>query len=191
MYHDRNLVKLIFVHGMPVGSAIGRFRSSVGSATVRVMTEEDLSRSVEAAFGSVPKPGRGDIAPHRCTECDELAEDLAPHTGFSLPDAVFKKHVWDMPLLSDDAKRYYLPAWLLRVTKSTEPWSDAGDALVMALDGEHRWDPLVPYSTAEWLAIDAVLALLAQGDDPVSVENAQRARASLPKVTQQNVSDAR
>ncbi|MFN8638173.1 MAG: hypothetical protein U0360_01660 [Dehalococcoidia bacterium] len=48
--------------------------------------------------------------------------------------------VWDLPLLSAEAKRYFLPAWLLASIRDPRG-SDATDALVFALDGDHRWDP--------------------------------------------------
>lgn len=119
--------------------------------TLELMSEA-LRAQVLDAFGSVPKPPV--IAPHRCPECDEISEDLAPFSGMSLPDGHFAKHVWDLPLLSDEAKHYYLPAWLLRVS-SEDAWS-ACDALIYALEADHRWNPEPPYTEAQWLAIDAV-----------------------------------
>lgn len=138
---------------------------------------EALRALVLDAFGSVPKPTV--IAPHACSECDELAEDLAPFSGESLPDTQFSKHVWDLPLLSDEAKHYYLPAWLLRAFPE-DTWS-ACDALVYALEEDHRWNPEPPYTEAQWLAIDAVLENAAKCGDPVTMENVERARKCIPR----------
>ena len=98
------------------------------TASLKPMIDDVLRAEVVAVFGSVPKPAM--IAPHACAECDELVQDFAEFSGESLPDVFFEKHVWDLPLLSDEAKHYYLSAWLLRaLPKGT--WSDACDALVV------------------------------------------------------------
>jgi hypothetical protein len=136
-----------------------------------------LRAQVLDAFASVPKPAV--IAPHRCPECNELAGDLAAFSGESLPDTAFSKHVWDLPLLSDEAKRYYLPAWLLRAYPE-DTWS-ACDALVRALEADHRWNPEPTYTEAQWLAIDAVLESAAKSGDLVTIENVERARKCIPR----------
>lgn len=143
------------------------------------MTATDLLTQVKEAFASVPKPPVDDIAPHRCAECDELANDLAPYSAEAMPDAVFSKHVWDLPLLSDEAKHYYLPAWLLRAIPE-DAW-DSCDALVHALEADHRWSPVPPYTEQQWLAVDAVLEHAASFGDLVTSENVAKARRSIPK----------
>ena len=119
------------------------------------------------------------IAPHPCPECDELAQELAEFSGGTVPDEVFAKHVWDLPLLSDDAKHYYLPAWLRRA-RPKDTWGSC-DALVYALEANHRWLPQPPYTEAQWLAVDAVLESCAQSDDPAMNENVARERKCIPR----------
>jgi hypothetical protein len=142
------------------------------------MVEDVLRAKVIAAFAGIPKPAV--IAPHPCPECDELAEDFAGFSGETLSDAVFDNHVWDLPLLSDEAKHYYLSAWLLRAVPN-DGWNDACDSLVYALEADHRWSPNPPYTEAQWVAIDAVLEKAAQCVDPVTVENVEKARRCLPR----------
>jgi hypothetical protein len=143
------------------------------------MAPIDLRTQVLAAFAVVPKPPATDIAPHRCPECDELVEGLSPFSAEAVPDSVFSKHAWDLPLLSDDAKQYYLPAWLLRAIPK-DSW-DASDALAKALIADHRWSPKLPYTEKQWLAIDAVLAHVSSLGDIVTIENVEQARKCIPR----------
>ena len=136
-----------------------------------------LEARILAAFANVPRPAV--IAPHACPECDDLAQALAPHAPSSLPDTVFARHVWDLPLLSDEAKQYYLPAWLLRA--SAPDGGSACDALVFALESDHRWSPEPPYTEDQWLVIDAVLAQAAAGSDRAVAEDIDRARRCIPR----------
>lgn len=141
------------------------------------MDAQDLRRLILDAFASVPKPSREEIAPHRCAECDELAENFAPFDAGLLPDALFRKHVWDMPLLSADAKRYYLPAWLVRCLEVDGPWlPDEASAVLYALDGGLRWDPKSPHSREQWQAIQAWLDYITQFADQIDIENLEKAR---------------
>ena len=131
-----------------------------------------------AAFAGMPKPAQEAIAPHRCCECDTLAADLFPHTWCALPDDVLRGHVWDLPLLSDEAKQYYLPAWLLHALADDR--SDATDALVFALDADHRWKPVTPYTPQQWLVIDRWLAHMRGRVDEFFQADIDRVRARLP-----------
>jgi hypothetical protein len=142
------------------------------------MADDLLRTKVVDASAAVLRPVV--IAPHTCPECDELSEAFAEFSGETMPDAVFARHVWDLPLLSNEAKNYYLSAWLLRVFPA-DTWTDACDALVYALEADHRWSPDPPYTEAQWLAIDAVLEKAAECSDPVTVENVEKARRCIPR----------
>jgi hypothetical protein len=75
---------------------------------------QDVRVVIRNAFSSVPKPPDGhSIAPHRCPECDELALHFLPYDQASLPKEVVQEHYDSLPLLSPEALRHYLPAYLI------------------------------------------------------------------------------
>lgn len=122
-----------------------------------------LRQLIVDAFAEVSKPRHDEIAPHRCDECDELAADLAPFLATEVPDTVIEKHVWDLPLLSADAKKYYLQAWMLRCLVITGPWlPDEASTVLIALEGQHRWDSAQPFTLEQWHAVHAWLDHVAQ-----------------------------
>ena len=137
-----------------------------------------LKLAIRESFADVARPAQLELISHRCCECDELAADLHPHGAFDLPEAVFARHVWDLPLLSDDGKRYYLPAWLLRALEADDP--GAADAVIYALDSDHRWSPSTPYTGEQWLVVDQWLAAVA-ADEKSLRDDAERVRGKLPK----------
>jgi hypothetical protein len=64
------------------------------------------------AFAGAPRPRRDEITPHRCAECDEVADRLSPHTARAVPH---DDMLWlgdSLPLLSPKAFRYYLPGFI-------------------------------------------------------------------------------
>ena len=141
------------------------------------MDASELRQVILSAFAPVSKPSHEQIAPHRCLECDELAADFAPFQATDVPDDVFRKHVWDMPLLSAEAKQYYLPAWLLRCLDFEDVWlPDEASTVLYALDGDHRWDPDPPYTKAQWTALGLWLEHVARFADSIDVENLEKAR---------------
>jgi hypothetical protein len=142
------------------------------------MDESEVRQRILAAFAAVPRPAREEIVPHFCSECVELADDLAPHTATEIPDGTFQKHVRDMPLLSADAKHYYFPAWLIRGLDDGGPWlSDAASAVLYALlDLEHRWDTAQKYSREQWLVFQDWLSYVESIGDDIDGEQIAEAR---------------
>lgn len=142
------------------------------------MDGSELRQRILAAFASVPRPSRDEIAPHICMECAELADDLAPYVAAEIPDESFQRHVWDMPLLSAEAKHYYFPAWLIRGLDDSEPWlSDAVSAVLNTLkDLEHRWDPAQPYSREQWLVFQEWLSYIEKAGDAIDSDDIAEAR---------------
>jgi len=130
------------------------------------MNSATLKHDVRAAFAALERPGRDALVPHACAECDGLARALGAHAANAVPPALLQKHVWDLPLLSDEAKQYYLPAWLC--SSIDEPCSDATDALLMEFRSDHRWNPATPYTQAQWAAIGGWLDLMLLHCDPYS-----------------------
>lgn len=132
---------------------------------------------IQEAFAAVARPAIEDIAPHRCEECDELRDELAPFEVGNIPPSVLRKHVWDLPLLSDSAKHYYLPAWL-NAGLAEDDW-DFKDAVFQALKSDHRWEPQEGYTTAQWQAVLAWLDCVRQSDDQVTQETAEEVRCHV------------
>jgi hypothetical protein len=63
-------------------------------------------------FAGAPRPQKEEITPHRCCECAEVTERLAPHEAARVPD---EDMLWlgdSLPLLGPAAFRYYLPRFL-------------------------------------------------------------------------------
>jgi hypothetical protein len=142
------------------------------------MKAAELHRLIVEAFVSAPKPSLEEIAPHRCSECDELASDLVAFGPFNMPEAVFRRHIWHLPLLSAEAKRYYLPAWLIRSLEIDGPWwPDECSTVVRGLGDDHRWKPNPPYTREQREAILLWLEHVAQVGDDIDLENVEKARA--------------
>ncbi|MCU0806121.1 MAG: hypothetical protein MUF79_13715 [Burkholderiales bacterium] len=141
------------------------------------MDREPLRTEVIAAFRQAPRPALDEITPHACDECDELRDALHPHEPASVPDAVLDRHRWDLPLLSDESKQYYLPAWLLRSIDA--PRSDYTEALLFALDSDHRWSPKTPYTARQWRVLGSYLAYIESDADEAMGDAIGRIRARL------------
>ncbi len=141
------------------------------------MERDALKLEILAAFRHVQKPSAEQIVPHECDECDELKNDLHPYDSESVPDEVVDKHQWDLPLLSDDAKQYYLPAWIVR--SIDDPQSNYTDAFLSALDSDHRWFPSTPYTERQWRAIEACLDYLEADADEDTRDDIAKARRRL------------
>ena len=135
-----------------------------------------LRRRIQDAFSVVARPGRDAIAPHRCVECDELRDDLASYTCDAVPIEMLGKHVWDLPLLSSEAKQYFLPAWL--TASLIESGWDFTDAAIQDINSNHRYDPPSGYTDDQWQVLLEWLDHHAETGDMVTKENAQRAKAS-------------
>ena len=74
----------------------------------------DLATVVIEAFTVAPRPAADNIAPHAfCGECDAVTKYLEGRDPCAFDAEALLGCIWDMPLLSAEAKRFYLPAWLL------------------------------------------------------------------------------
>ena len=74
-----------------------------------------------ASFAYAPRPARADITPHRCCECDEVADRLSAYTARDVPEDDMHWLGDCLPLLSAKAFRFYLPRFIefcLRVPNS-------------------------------------------------------------------------
>lgn len=132
---------------------------------------------VRNAFGAVPRPAPDEIAPHRCLECDALRDALAPFTAEDVPPQVLREHVFDLPLLSANAKHYYLPAWVY-ASLSEDSWNYV-DALLANIDSNERFDPPGGYTDEQWEAILEWLQYLEVNEEEVTQDSARSTAAEI------------
>ena len=116
------------------------------------MEPAELIAQIRAAFGAVARPSSDNIVDHECDECVELRDGLLGFPSSELPDTWFDSN-WDqLPLLSDQATQYYLPAYLCFALR--QPDSLAAEFVLYALDSE----PQDGYTKAQRQAICDFLA---------------------------------
>ena len=141
------------------------------------MDTTELRQAIVAAFSSVPRPERNNIAPHKCPECDELADDFPSFDALSIPDSIFEKHLWDLSLLSAEAKHYFLPTWLLRGINIEGPWlPDQCEVVLLGLGSvEHRWSPAPPYTKIQWQVIKEWIEHIEGFSDDIDMEMIEKA----------------
>lgn len=72
--------------------------------------ERALVELLYAAFAEASRPTLDDITPHRCYECDEVRDGLAPYAARTVPDEEVRAD--SLPLLSPTALRHYLPRYI-------------------------------------------------------------------------------
>ncbi len=78
-----------------------------------------LLSEIELAF-SVSQPPPGSLIECGCEECEELQRDFSGRCWRDVPDEVIQYHQGDLPLFSDAAWRYYLPAYLRLVLRGRD-----------------------------------------------------------------------
>ena len=122
------------------------------------MERQDLMKRIQNAFASAPQPSEDEIICHSCKECLELRDGVYGHTPDELTDSWIEENFDQLPLLSDDAKRYYLPAYL-RVS-ACNPDSTVSQFILFALKDDHRWEPTGGYSSEQRQAICEYLQFL-------------------------------
>ncbi len=73
------------------------------------MVHTDFSHRVYRAFQDVERPTGKEIAPHKCAECDDIADRLDSFKASEVPDSLCEWIARSMPLLSPIASLYFLP----------------------------------------------------------------------------------
>jgi hypothetical protein len=136
-----------------------------------------LSKRIQAAFADVPRPSAESITPHRCPECDEIRDSLCNAPVNEILIEVLRERVWDLPLLSAEAKHYFLQAWLSAALR--DPSGNFSDAARINIDSNQRFDPPGGYTDEQWMVILDWLDFIAESGDPVTRESAQGAKTAL------------
>lgn len=122
------------------------------------MNADTVKFEIQIAFASITKPMLSEVISHDCRECYELRDDLSEYSVIEIPDSVMVKHCWDLPLLSDEGKQYFLPAWMLR--SIDDPEADCAESLLTEFSNDHRWNPITPYSAQQRNSIEKLLRYL-------------------------------
>jgi len=81
-------------------------------------SKESLLEMIKANFQDIPAPPSDKIIRHDCGECNELRDDLSKYGRLEVPPQVVTYHFADLPLLSPQARRYYLPSFLLHAIET-------------------------------------------------------------------------
>lgn len=83
-------------------------------------TREGLQQRIALAFASVPKPPLDRIAPHQCEECHEIRNDLGQLDVNQVSVQTLENHYGALPLLTPEALRYFLSAYLFHTIENPE-----------------------------------------------------------------------
>ena len=103
------------------------------------MEYDELMQHIKSAFADVPAPSEDSIVCHECEECFTLRDDVRGHTPDELSDSWVEQSFDQIPLFSEDAKSYYLPAFL-RVA-ALKPDSLVTQFSLYSLSDEFRMQP--------------------------------------------------
>jgi hypothetical protein len=112
---------------------------------------------IHAAFTKVPRPEH--IIAHECDECFKLRDDLQDKQPRQIPDAWIERNFDKLPLLTDEAKQFFLPAYL-RVG-ALAPTSLVSEFVLYTLADDFRFQPVDGYSPEQKQAITNYLEFIA------------------------------
>ncbi|MGI9088939.1 MAG: hypothetical protein ACR2HH_14555 [Chthoniobacterales bacterium] len=145
------------------------------------MDYDELMRHINAAFSDAPVPADDNIVCHDCEECRALYNNVRGHTPDELSDSWVERSFDQLPFFSDDAKRYYFPAFL-RVG-ALKPDSVVAQFVLYSLSGDFRMQPSGGYSDAQKQAFRDYLAYIESHADEYEQEHLAKARALWHPVT--------
>lgn len=115
------------------------------------MEPAELMERIGAAFADLPMLADDNIICHECEVCFRLHENLRGRTPAEIPDAWIEENFSRLPLLTDDAKRFFLPAFF-RVA-ALKPDSDVAVYVLYSLADDFRMQPSGGYSALQKQAV--------------------------------------
>jgi hypothetical protein len=137
---------------------------------------ELMQRKLEAAFPAVVVSGT--IAPHDCIECDKLRKQLSNITWRDVPAEFVAEHDADLPLLSKEAYKAFLPAWLLAGIRDPDGPNAAMLMVNLGNDPDTgsftKQQASVIVEAAEFMATNSVFGR----EDPVHIEAIAQIRSA-------------
>jgi hypothetical protein len=139
------------------------------------MGYDELMRQIKSAFADAPAPLEDSIVCHECEECFALRDDVRGHTPDELSDSWVEQSFDQLPLFSDDAKRFYFPAFL-RVA-ALKPDSLVTQFVLYSLSDGFRMQPSGGYSPQQKQAIRDFLGYIERRVDESDQEYVTKAKA--------------
>jgi len=137
-------------------------------------------KRIGVAFADVPPLADDNIICHECEECFRLYEDLRGHTPEEISDAWIEKNFDKLPLLTADAKRFFLPAFF-RVA-AQKPDSLVAQFVLYSLADDFRMQPSGGYSAQQKRAVRDYLTYIEQRMEEYDREYFDKASALWPPV---------
>ena len=111
------------------------------------MDYDELLQHIRAAFADAPPPADDNIVCHDCEECRALLSDVRGHAPDELSDSWIEQSFDQLPCFSDDAKRYYFPAFLRLA--ALKPDSTVATFVIYSLADDFRMHPSGGYSSQQ------------------------------------------
>jgi len=145
------------------------------------MEYDELMQRIKCAFASAPAPGEDNIVRHECEECFALRDNVRGHMPDDLSDAWVEQNFDQLPLFSDDAKRFYFPAFL-RVA-ALKPDSHVAQFVLYALADDFRMSPSGGYSLEQKQAIRDFLEYIGVRVDEYDQKYIEKAKVLWQTVT--------
>jgi hypothetical protein len=138
------------------------------------MSYDNLMQQIREAFVSAARPADEALVPHHCDECDALRGDLRGRTPDELSDDWIQRSFDQLVFMSDEAKRYYLPAYLRVAARDAE--STVTQFVLYSLSDEFRFHPSGGYTPSQRQAILDFLSFIEPQSDPKQKEDILKAR---------------
>jgi hypothetical protein len=145
------------------------------------MEYDALMRQIKSAFAAVPAPAEDSIICHECEECFTLRDDVRGRTPDELSDSWVEQSFDQLPFFSDDAKRFYFPAFL-RVA-ALKPDSLVAQFILYSLSDGFRMQPSGGYSQQQKQAIRDFLGYIEKRVDEDGQEYVAKAKVLWQSVT--------
>ncbi len=145
------------------------------------MEYDELMQQIKTAFADAPAPAEDGIICHECEECLALRNDVRGHTPDQLSDSWVERSFDQLPLFSDDAKRFYFPAFL-RVA-ALKPDSLVARFVLYSLSDDFRMQPSGGYSPKQKQAIQNFLGYIETRLDENDHEYVAKAKELWQSVT--------
>ena len=139
-----------------------------------VMEYDELMQQIKAAFADAPASPEENIICHECDECFRLRDSVRGRSPDELSDSWVEDSYDQLPLFSDDAKRFYFPAFLRFA--ALKPDSKVTEFLLYDLSSEFRKQPNGGYSPCQKQAIQDFLAYIESRVDDFAREDVKKAK---------------
>ena len=136
---------------------------------------DELIQEIKSAFADAPPPSEQSIICHECDECFALRDAVRGRTPDELSDSWVEQSFDQLPFFSDDAKRYYFPAFL-RVA-ALKPDSLVAQFALYSLSDRFRMQPRGGYSPQQRQAIRDFLGYIETRVDESNQEDVTKAKA--------------